>query len=176
MPVNMKRMIAKELFSLIEERGLDKLNVRMLASSCGISRQAFYYHFRDIGDVIDWTCQEVVKELKEKSQHSPDLSASLQLYLDLAYSHRHLLLRFCESIHYAAFEKLMCYYTSAFLASILAEHWPAGLSSQEQQTYFLDFFGPALFFHSLRLLQTSHPDIKKDAQQLVHLFLSSFSC
>ena len=41
MPVNMKRMIAKELFSLIEEKGLDKLSVQMLATHCGISRQAF---------------------------------------------------------------------------------------------------------------------------------------
>ena len=102
MPVNMKRMIAKELSSLIEEKGLDKLNVQMLATHCGISRQAFYYHFKDIGDVIDWSCQEALTDLGKKAERCSDPAKILQLYLDMARSCRHLLNRFCESTHYRA--------------------------------------------------------------------------
>lgn len=171
MPVNMKRMIAKELFSLIEEKGLDKLNVQMLATRCGISRQAFYYHFKDLGDVMEWTCQESLADLNKKVDHCSDLSKCLQLYLDMAGSHRHLLARFCESSHYYAFEHLMCRYTTLFLEHSLKKCWPERLSDKDLQNQYLDFYGPALFFHALKICQQPHFDTKKDAQALAHLFL-----
>lgn len=171
MPVNMKRMIAKELFFLIEEKGLDKINVQMLASRCGISRQAFYYHFRDIGDVIDWSCQEVLTDLEKKTDHCTKLAKALQLYLDMAVSYQHLLSRFCESVHYRSFEHLMCQYTSLFLEHLFKERWTERLADKDLQNQFLDFYGPALFFHALQISQQPHFDTKKDAQTLAHLFL-----
>lgn len=171
MPVNMKRMIAKELFSLIEEKGLDKLNVQMLATHCGISRQAFYYHFKDIGDVIDWSCQEALTDLGKKAERCSDPAKVLQLYLDMARSHRHLINRFCESAHYRAFEHLMCQYTALFLGLSLEGCWPEHLADKERQEQFLDFYGPALFLHALQSIQQPHFDTKKDAQTLAHLFL-----
>ena len=171
MPVNMKRMIAKELFSLIEEKGLDKLSVQMLATHCGISRQAFYYHFKDIGDVIDWSCQEALTDLGKKAERCSDPAKALQLYLDMARSHRHLINRFCESIHYRAFEHLICHYTSLFLGQTLEGRWPEHLVDKDRQEQFLDFYGPALFLHTLKVSQQPHFDTKKDAQSLAHLFL-----
>lgn len=171
MPVNMKRMIARELFSLIEEKGLDKLNVQMLATHCGISRQAFYYHFKDLGDVIDWSCQEAFTDLGKKADRCSDPSKILQLYLDMARSHQHLINRFWESVYYRAFEYLMCHYTSLFLEQALEGHWPEHLTDKEQQKQFLDFYGPALFLHTLKISQQPHFDTKKDAQILAHLFL-----
>ena len=171
MPVNMKRMIAKELFFLIEEKGLDKLNVQMLATHCGISRQAFYYHFKDIGDVIDWSCQNALMDLSKKAAQYSDPVDILQLYLDMAYSHRHLLGRFCESRHYRVFENLICRCTCLFLTQTLEGHWPKHLSNKALQEQFLEFYGPALFLHALKLCQQPYCDTKKDAQTLAHLFL-----
>ena len=171
MPVSMKRMISKELFSLIEEKGMDKINVQMLATSCGTSRQAFYYKFKDIGDVIDWTCQEALQELVKKADHFPDLAKCLQLYLDMACSHRHLLIRFCESAHYRAFEDLCCRYTSLFLDHLGKGPWLKHLDGQTISDLFLEFYGPALFLHALHISQQPHFDTKKDAQSLAHLFL-----
>ena len=176
MPVNMKRMIAKEFFSLIEEKGLDKLNVRMLSSHCCISRQAFYYHFKDIGDVVEWACRESLTNLNKKASHCSDLTKCLQLYLDMVDAHSHLLARFCESSHYYAFEHLMCQYTSLFLAHSLEKCWPEHLTDRNLQEQFLNFYGPALFLHALKISQQPHSDTKKDAQTLAHLFFHMFSC
>lgn len=176
MPVNMKRMISKELFSLIEEKGIDKINVQLLASRCGISRQAFYYHFKDIADVFDWTCQELLNNLKKKKDRQTDLSDVLQLYLDMAVTCRHHLMRICASSHYYSFEKLLCHYTRLFLEDILLNQWSDTTTAPENSDFFLDLFSPALFFHALHLSQQTHPDTKRDAQQLAHLFRSQISC
>lgn len=41
------------LKKLIKERPLDEVNVVMLCELCKSNRQTFYYHFRDISDVVE---------------------------------------------------------------------------------------------------------------------------
>lgn len=41
------------LKKLIKERPLDEVNVVMLCELCNSNRQTFYYHFRDISDVVE---------------------------------------------------------------------------------------------------------------------------
>ena len=37
-------------------KSLDKITINELAEDCGISRMAFYYHFKDIYDLVEWVC------------------------------------------------------------------------------------------------------------------------
>ena len=41
------------LKKLIKEKPLDEINVIMLCDECNSNRQTFYYHFRDISDVVE---------------------------------------------------------------------------------------------------------------------------
>lgn len=41
------------LKKLIKEKSLDEINVVMLCEYCNSNRQTFYYHFRDISDVVE---------------------------------------------------------------------------------------------------------------------------
>ena len=42
--------LKKELLT----KSLDKITINELAEDCGISRMAFYYHFKDIYDLVEW--------------------------------------------------------------------------------------------------------------------------
>ena len=46
--------LKKELLT----KSLDKITINELAEDCGISRMAFYYHFKDIYDLVEWVCVE----------------------------------------------------------------------------------------------------------------------
>ena len=46
--------LKKELLT----KPLDKITINELAEDCGISRMAFYYHFKDIYDLVEWVCVE----------------------------------------------------------------------------------------------------------------------
>ena len=46
--------LKKELLT----KSLDKITINELADDCGISRMAFYYHFKDIYDLVEWVCVE----------------------------------------------------------------------------------------------------------------------
>jgi len=52
-----KQDILDALLTMLQDRSLDEITVKDLTEQCGISRQAFYYHFSDIYAVIDWALQ-----------------------------------------------------------------------------------------------------------------------
>ena len=50
--------LEQSLKHLLLPEPLDKITISDLTEDCGISRMAFYYHFRDIYDLVEWVCLE----------------------------------------------------------------------------------------------------------------------
>ncbi len=53
-----KRALAASLKNLLLQKPLTKITINDIAEDCGISRMTFYYHFKDIYDLVEWTCAE----------------------------------------------------------------------------------------------------------------------
>ena len=60
MPENEKRTrraLEAALWELLKRKPLDRLRVREVTELCGLRRQSFYYHFKDVYDLFDWSIQ-----------------------------------------------------------------------------------------------------------------------
>ena len=53
-----KRALEASLKNLLREKPLEKITINDITEDCGISRMTFYYHFKDIYDLIEWSCDE----------------------------------------------------------------------------------------------------------------------
>ena len=53
-----KRALAASLKNLLLQKPLNKITINDIAEDCGISRMTFYYHFKDIYDLVEWACVE----------------------------------------------------------------------------------------------------------------------
>ncbi|AEE17531.1 TetR-like C-terminal domain-containing protein [Treponema brennaborense] len=53
-----KRALEASLKKLLLQKPLGKITINDIAEDCGINRMTFYYHFRDIFDLVEWACQE----------------------------------------------------------------------------------------------------------------------
>ena len=53
-----KRALEASLKKLLLEKPLHKITVSDITEDCGINRMTFYYHFKDIYDLVEWSCQE----------------------------------------------------------------------------------------------------------------------
>ena len=53
-----KAALEASLKKLLLKKPLDKITINDLTTDCGISRMAFYYHFKDIYDLVEWSCLE----------------------------------------------------------------------------------------------------------------------
>lgn len=53
-----KQALEASLKRMMLKKPLDKITIREITEDCGISRMAFYYHFKDIYDLVEWACVE----------------------------------------------------------------------------------------------------------------------
>lgn len=49
-----KRALAASLKKLLMQKPLDKITVIDIVEDCQVNRQTFYYHFKDIYDLLEW--------------------------------------------------------------------------------------------------------------------------
>lgn len=62
-----RQSLCSSLKALMAEKPLEKITIREITSGCGMNRQAFYYHFADIYDLVRWMFQEeAVALLKQR--------------------------------------------------------------------------------------------------------------
>lgn len=58
-----KRALEASLKNLLLKKPLDKITIADITDDCGISRMTFYYHFKDIYDLIEWACVEDARKI-----------------------------------------------------------------------------------------------------------------
>lgn len=66
MPNFTERAIKESFVRLLNEKPLSQISVRMIAEDCGINRNSFYYHYRDIPSLIEDIVKDEVGALIEK--------------------------------------------------------------------------------------------------------------
>ena len=76
-----KRALEKSLKNLLLKKPLTKITINDIAEDCGINRMTFYYHFKDIYDLVEWSCiEDARKALEEKKTHDTWQQGFLQLF------------------------------------------------------------------------------------------------
>ena len=53
-----KIAIAYAFKDLLSEKPINKITINDITEDCGVNRATFYYHFKDIYDLIEWSCEE----------------------------------------------------------------------------------------------------------------------
>lgn len=53
-----KRALEASLKKLLLQKPVTKITINDIAEECGVNRATFYYHFKDIYDLIEWSCEE----------------------------------------------------------------------------------------------------------------------
>lgn len=76
-----KRALEASLKNLLLQKPLDKITINDIAEDCGINRMTFYYHFKDIYDLVEWSCAEdAAKALAGKKTYDTWQQGFLQIF------------------------------------------------------------------------------------------------
>jgi probable dihydroxyacetone kinase regulator len=49
-----KRALADSLIKLLRTKPITKVTINDITEACGVNRMTFYYHFKDIYDLVEW--------------------------------------------------------------------------------------------------------------------------
>lgn len=53
-----KRALEESLKKMLLKKPVTKITINDITEDCGVNRATFYYHFKDIYDLIEWSCEE----------------------------------------------------------------------------------------------------------------------
>ena len=60
-----KRALEASLKKLLLQKPLNKITINDITEDCGVNRMTFYYHFKDIYDLVDWIMVEDARQAME---------------------------------------------------------------------------------------------------------------
>ena len=76
-----KRAMEAALKKLLLEKPLTKITVSDITEECGMNRMTFYYHFKDMYDLVEWCCEEDARAaLDGKKTHDTWQQGLLQIF------------------------------------------------------------------------------------------------
>lgn len=119
MPVDMKTVISNTFVSMARQRGIDKITVKALIDTCNISRQSFYYHFRDIMEVIEWTMERATKNTLDKSLEADTPEQAFGILFSAVVEDRILVLKLLNSQRREQIEKLFVQSVRTYLQELI---------------------------------------------------------
>lgn len=119
MPIDMKTVISNTFVSMVKQKGIDKITVKALIDACNISRQTFYYHFRDIMEVIEWSLEQATQNMLARSLEAKNPEEALGVLISSAVENRTLIIKILDSQKREQLEKLFVRAVRTYLQELI---------------------------------------------------------
>lgn len=84
MAKDMKETIAEAVKRLLLEKNVRKLTVKDIVEECRITRQAFYYHFEDIPDLLRWIMERGSRKMAQELQQQNGAKEGIRYFFLMA--------------------------------------------------------------------------------------------
>ena len=116
-----KRALEQSLKNLLLKKPLTKITVGDIADDCGINRMTFYYHFKDIYDLVEWSCLEDAKRaLDEKKTYETWQQGLLQIF-EAVQENKPFILNVYRCVHREQVEKYLRPLVDRLLLDVIDE-------------------------------------------------------
>lgn len=159
-----KRALEASLKNLLLKKPLDKITINDITEDCGINRMTFYYHFKDIYDLIEWCCVEDAKKaLEGKKTYDTWQQGFLQIF-EAVLDNKPFILNVYRSVSREQVEIYLYKLTYDLLIGVVEEK-SVGMNVREEDKRFIaDFYKYA--FVGLMLDWVRH-DMKGDPHRII---------
>lgn len=159
-----KRALEASLKNLMLQKPLDKITINDIAEDCGISRMTFYYHFKDIYDLVEWACMEdASKALKGKKTYDTWQQGFQQIF-EAVLANKPFIMNVYHSVSKEQIELYLYKLTYDLMIGVVEEK-AAGMSVRDEDKKFIaDFYKYA--FVGL-MLDWIRNDMKENPQVII---------
>ncbi len=94
-----KRALEQLLKNLLLKKPLSKITISDLTEDCGMNRMTFYYHFKDIYDLVEWSClTDAKRALDEKKTYDTWQQGFLQI-LEAVQANKPFIMNVYHCVH-----------------------------------------------------------------------------
>lgn len=131
-----KRALEQSLKNLLLKKPLTKITISDIAEDCGINRMTFYYHFKDIYDLVEWSClEDARKALEEKKTHDTWQEGLLNIF-EAVRENKPFVMNVYRCIDHEQVEKYLKPPTDNLIMGVINEQ-SAGITVREEDKEFI---------------------------------------
>ncbi|MEE1353456.1 MAG: TetR/AcrR family transcriptional regulator C-terminal domain-containing protein [Acutalibacteraceae bacterium] len=135
-----EKAIAASFKNLLQRKSLNKITISDITNDCGINRMTFYYHFRDIYDLIEWICDEDCKAAVEGNRSLDNWTVGLKNFMDVLYEDRSFILSAFHSVEREKIDEYLHKVLSGLILDAINGVESSRFVSEEDRKFIADYY------------------------------------
>ena len=134
-----KQALANALKQLLQKKQITKITINDITEACGISRMTFYYHFKDIYDLAEWTFQETLHAATADCHTRDSWQQGFLNLLEILKAHQSLILNAYRAMDRELVERYLRREVEALLLPVVEEQ-AVGIKISEKGKHMVAIF------------------------------------
>lgn len=159
-----KRALEQSLKNLLLKKPLTKITINDIAEDCGINRMTFYYHFKDIYDLIEWSCLEDAKRALEQKKDCATWQQSLEQIFTAVLENKPFVMNVYRCVHQEQVEMYLKPLVDRLVLNIIREEIGDMQVSEEDQAFIARVYSYVIIGIMLDWIKD---DMRIDPRQIV---------
>ena len=135
-----KNALEESLKKFLLQKPLDKITISDLTTDCGISRMAFYYHFKDIYDLVEWSCIEDASQALQGKKTYDTWQEGLQQIFEAVLENKPFIVNVYRSVKREQVENYLYSLTYQLIEGVVEEQSENLMVTEEQKKFIADFY------------------------------------
>ena len=165
MPNATKAALEESLKRLLLKKPLDKITITDLTTDCGISRMAFYYHFKDIYDLVEWSCVEDGTKALQGKKTSESWPEGLTQVFEAVLENKPFIMNVYRNVDRERIENYLFRLTYDLIAGVVEEKSKGLDISEEDKKFIANFYKYGFVGIMFEWIQAG---MKEDIEELVN--------
>lgn len=162
-----KQALEASLKRMLLQKPLNKITIGDLAEDCGVNRMTFYYHFRDIYDLVEWSCEEDARRALDGKKTYETWQEGFYQIFQAVEENRPFIMNVYHSVSREQVENYLYKVTYHLVAGVVEEK-AAGMAVRQEDKEFIAHVWKYAFVGLM--LDWIRNDMKDDPKQLVARF------
>ncbi len=158
-----KRALEQSLKNLLLKKPLTKITVGDITEDCGISRMTFYYHFKDIYDLVEWSCLEDARRALDEKKTGDTWQQGLLQIFEAVQENKPFILNVYRCVHREQVEKYLQPLVDRLVLGVLDEEAAHRRVREEDRQFIAQVYAYILIGVMLDWIRD---DMREDPQRI----------
>lgn len=135
-----KYALEDALKKLLLQKPIDKITINDLTEECGISRMTFYYHFKDIYDLVEWSCVEDGTKALQGKKTSESWTEGLTQIFGAVLENKPFIMNVYRNVDRERIENYLFKLTYDLIVGVVEEKSKGLNITEEDKKFIADFY------------------------------------
>ena len=159
-----KHALEASLKKLLRQKPVDKITIQDLTTDCGISRMAFYYHFKDVYDLVEWVCVEDGKRALQDKKTYDSWQEGLSQIFEAVLENKPFIMNVYRAVNKEKIESYLYKLTYDLVEGVVEEKSAGSSVTAEEKSMIAGFY---MYGFVGIMLDWVQKGMQEDYQQIV---------